>query len=587
MKKRLLLLSLMVVIGNLSMGENFKEGTYLGSANGYKGDIKVEVKLSKDKIEDIKVISNTDTPIISDAPVNIIPKKVLQTQGLGVDVVAGATGTSRGVIAAINNAIKSSGYKTDLRRVKESKEKFTDKVVEHKDDVVVIGAGGAGLIAAIEAKLNGANVTVIEKMAFPGGNTLISGAEYAAPENWVQKKEGLKDSKDQFFNDTMKGGDNESNPNLVRVLADNALDGAVWLKDYVNVVFEDRQMFFGGHSVKRSLVPNGASGVEVIGKLMTKAKELGIPVYLEMNAVELITEGNRVVGVKALTSTETHNFMGKNGVIIASGGFGSNIEMRKKHDPRMDEKILSTNTTGITGDGIVMGEKVGAATTDMEFIQTYPVCDPENGALLYTGDVRLAGSAILVNKEGKRFVEELDRRDVISFAITKQTGGVGYLFWDQAQLDKTEVAVHHKGEYEALLRRGILVKADTIDEAAKHFGIDAKELKNTVEKYNEYAKNGKDLEFNKRGGLVAFTEGPYYILKNTPAIHHTMGGLVIDSKGRVLDKNGNPIEGLFAAGEVTGDIHGKNRLGSNAITDITVFGKISGENAAKNLQKVN
>lgn len=587
MKKRLLLLSLMVVMGNLSMGENFKEGTYLGSANGYKGEIKVEVKLSKDKIEDVKVISNTDTPIISEAPANIIPKKVLQTQGLGVDVVAGATGTSRGIIAAINNAIKSSGYKKDLRRVKEVKEKFTDKVIEHKEDVVVIGAGGAGLIAGIEAKLNGANVTVIEKMAFPGGNTLISGAEYAAPENWVQKKEGLKDSKDQFFNDTMKGGDNESNPNLVRVLADNALNGAVWLKDYVNVVFEDRQMFFGGHSVKRSLVPNGASGVEVIGKLMTKAKELGIPVYLEMNAVELITEGNRVVGVKALAPTETHNFMGKNGVIIASGGFGSNIEMRKKHDPRMDEKILSTNTTGITGDGIVMGEKVGAATTDMEFIQTYPVCDPENGALLYTGDVRLAGSAILVNKEGKRFVEELDRRDVISFAITKQTGGVGYLFWDQAQLDKTEVAIHHKGEYEALLRRGILVKADTIDEAAKHFGINAKELKTTVEKYNEYAKNGKDLEFNKRGGLVAFTEGPYYILKNTPAIHHTMGGLVIDSKGRVLDKNGDPIEGLFAAGEVTGDIHGKNRLGSNAITDITVFGKISGESAAKNLQKVN
>ncbi|MGL5593316.1 MAG: FMN-binding protein, partial [Cetobacterium sp.] len=142
MKKRLLLLSLMVVMGNLSMGENFKEGTYLGSANGYKGEIKVEVKLSKDKIEDVKVISNTDTPIISEASANIIPKKVLQTQGLGVDVVAGATGTSRGIIAAINNAIKSSGYKKDLRRVKEVKEKFTDKVIEHKEDVVVIGAGG-------------------------------------------------------------------------------------------------------------------------------------------------------------------------------------------------------------------------------------------------------------------------------------------------------------------------------------------------------------------------------------------------------------------------------------------------------------
>ncbi|MGL5122585.1 MAG: flavocytochrome c [Fusobacteriaceae bacterium] len=547
MKIKLFLFTLITTITLATSIEPFKEGIYLGSANGYKGKVKVEVKLSKNKIEDIKVISNTDTPVISEAPVNIIPKRILKTQGLGVDMVAGATSTSRALVSAVNNAIKSSGYKTNLRRIKSEKPNFSDNVITHDNDVVVIGAGGAGLIAAIEAKLNGANVCVIEKMEFPGGNTLISGAEYAAPNNWVQTKEGLKDSKDLFYNDIIKGGDNESNPTLAKILSENALSGA-----------------------------------EVITKLIAKAKELEIPIYLGTNAVELIEKDNRIIGVKSLTDTETHNFMAKKSVIIASGGFGSNVSMRKKYDSRMDEKILSTNTKGITGDGILMGEKIGAATTDMEFIQTYPICDPENGSLLYTGDVRLAGSAILVNKEGKRFVEELDRRDTISFAITKQTGGVGYLFWDQNQLDKTGVAVHHKGEYDALLRRKILVKADTIEEAAKYFDINSKELKITVEKYNDYAKDGKDLEFNKRGGLVAFTEGPYYILKNTPAIHHTMGGLVIDSQTRVLDTKGNPIQGLYAAGEVTGDIHGKNRLGSNAIADITVFGKISGKTAAKN-----
>lgn len=581
MKRKTVLIGLFALLVVNAAGKNFKEGVYLGSSNGYKGEIKVEVKLSKDKIEDIKIVSNTDTPIISEAATSIVPKKILKTQGLGVDIVAGATGTSRGVISAVSNALKSSGADVRaLRKIKEEKVQISDKIVEHKNDVVVIGAGGAGLIAAIEAKLNGANVVVLEKMDFPGGNTLISGAEYAAPENWVQKKEGLSDSKEQFYKDILVGGDNESNPELAKILSNQALEGAQWLKNFVNVTFEDRQMFFGGHSVKRSLVPEGASGVEVIGKLMAMANKMDIPVLMGTEATDLIVEDGKVVGVKATTDTESHEFMASKGVIVASGGFGSNLDMRVKYNPKMDEKILSTNTTGITGDGIVMGEKVGAATTDMAFIQTYPVCDPETGSLLYTGDVRLTGSAILVNKEGKRFVEELERRDVISFAITEQTGGVGYLFWDQKQLDESGVAVHHKGEYDALLRRGILVKGDTIEEVAKHFGIDSKELKETVSRFNQYAKDGKDLEFNKRGKLIGFEKGPYYLLKNAPGIHHTMGGLVIDSETRVLDENGKVIEGLYAAGEVTGDIHGKNRLGSNAIADITVFGRIAGKAAA-------
>lgn len=582
MSKNKTLLGIMTLLLALNAyGVEFKAGTYVGEAKGYRGDIKAQVTVSKDRIENIEIVKNGDTPILSDAAAKKVTENILKYQTLRVDGAAGATSSSRAVERAVKNALKNSG--ADLSKL--NKRVKTEKVAKLKqetvnEDVVVIGAGGAGLVAAIEAKLNGAkNVAVLEKMAFAGGNTLISGGEYAAPNNWIQEKKGIQDSKDIFYNDILKGGDNEGDPKLVRVLADNALDGAKWLRDYVDVTFEDRQLFFGGHSVERSLVPKDATGVEMIKKLLAKADELGIKVYYETPATELIVDKDRVVGVKAESATTDYTFNAKNGVIIASGGFGSNVQMRMKYNKDIDDSILSTNTVGITGDGIVMAEKVGAKLEDMQFIQTYPTCDPISGALLYFGDVRLAGGSILVNQEGKRFVEELQRRDVISMAIKSQPGSVAYQFCDQAQVDNSGVAEHHKGEVEYLFNNKLLVKANTIKEAADFFGIDAKELEKTVDKYNEYAKNGKDLEFNKRGKLTPFDKnGPFYIMKAVPAVHHTMGGLKIDENARVINQNSEPIKGLYAAGEVTGDIHGTNRLGSDAIADITVFGKIAGKN---------
>lgn len=564
-------------------GAEFKEGTYVGEAKGYRGEIKVEVKTSKNKIEEVKVVKNTDTPIISDAASKKVPEQIVKYQSLRVDGVSGATGTSRALTLAVRNALKNSG--ADLKELNKKPVIESKKLVKEtqKKDVVVIGAGGAGLIAAIEAKNNGAqNVIVLEKMAFAGGNTLISGGEYAAPNNWIQVKKGLKDSNDTFYNDILKGGDNEGNPKLVRVLADNALNGAEWLKDYINMTFEDRQMFFGGHSVERSLVPLGATGVEMISKLLAKAEELNIPVLYETPAVELIVDKGRVTGVKALSEDKEYTFLAKDGVILASGGFGSNLEMRVKYNKDVDENILSTNTVGITGDGITMAEKIGAQLEDMPFIQTYPTCDPISGALLYFGDVRLIGGSILINQEGKRFVEELERRDVISMAIKNQTGNAAYQFCDEAQVKLSGVAEHHADEMNYLFNNKLLVKADTIKEAADFFGIDAAELEKTVEKYNQYAKDGKDLEFNKRGKLTPFeAKGPFYIMKAVPAVHHTMGGVKIDENARVINTKGEIIKGLYGAGEVTGDIHGTNRLGSDAIADITVFGRIAGQNVVK------
>ena len=582
-RKKILSLMFCAALTVSIFGAEFKEGTYVGEAKGYRGEIKVEVKTSKNKIEEVKVVKNTDTPIISDAAAKKVPEQIVKYQSLRVDGVSGATGTSRALTSAVRNALKNSG--ADLKELNKKPVIESKKLVKEtqKKDVVVIGAGGAGLIAAIEAKNNGAqNVIVLEKMAFAGGNTLISGGEYAAPNNWVQVKKGLKDSNDTFYNDILKGGDNEGNPKLVRVLADNALNGAEWLKDYINMTFEDRQMFFGGHSVERSLVPLGATGVEMISKLLAKAEELNIPVLYETPAVELIVDKGRVTGVKALSEDKEYTFLAKDGVILASGGFGSNLEMRVKYNKDVDENILSTNTVGITGDGITMAEKIGAQLEDMPFIQTYPTCDPISGALLYFGDVRLIGGSILINQEGKRFVEELERRDVISMAIKNQTGNAAYQFCDEAQVKISGVAEHHEDEMNYLFNNKLLVKADTIKEAADFFGIDAAELEKTVEKYNQYAKDGKDLEFNKRGKLTPFeAKGPFYIMKAVPAVHHTMGGVKIDENARVINTKGEIIKGLYGAGEVTGDIHGTNRLGSDAIADITVFGRIAGQNVVK------
>ena len=246
----------------------------------------------------------------------------------------------------------------------------------------------------------------------------------------------------------------------------------------------------------------------------------------------------------------------------------------------MDDKILSTDSVAAQGDGIVMAEKIGADTIDMEYIQTYPVCDPETGALLYVGDVRLENHGILVNREGDRFVQELDRRDVISNGIKNQTDGVAFLLFDQAAADETGLLKQHADEYENSEARGVIVKADTLDDVAKAQGVDAAELKKTVEKWNQYCADGKDPDFGYSAEMNVIGDGPYYLMACKPAVHYTMGGLHITPEAEVLTVDGTPIAGLYAAGEVAGHKMGTNRLGSCSMTDIYTFGRIAGKNAA-------
>ena len=548
--------------------------TFEGKAKGYKGDVVAKVTFDGDKIVSIETDHGETEGLGADAIEKLIPEMV-DNQTVNVDTVSGATFSSTALIEAVSAAITESGrdvadYQNEVAGNKEKTESSKDV------DVVVVGGGGAGFAAAVTAKENGAEVVLLEKMPQVGGNTLISGGEYAAPENDLQKEEGIEDSKELFADDVKEaGGDSE----LIDVLAEHATEDAYWLRDDIGVEWLDSLMFFGGHSVKRSLIPAAHSGNELIKNYLKKCEELGIEVITEADVKEILTEDNKITGVKAETPDGELTVNAKS-VVLATGGFGANDEMTYENDHEIDEYVKSTNSPGATGDGIIMAEALNADTVDMDQIQLYPVCDPETGRLLYVGDTRLVGGALLVNKEGKRFVEELGTRREISMAIKAQTDHVGYLLWDEKSNEVTGTMASNPEEAEEQFEKGNLVKADTIEELAEHFDLDKDQLLETVKTFNENSKKEEDPEFNLRMLGWTIEEGPYYMLKAAPAVHHTMGGLKINTDAQVIDKDGNPIEGLYAAGEVTCRIHGSNRLGSAAIADITLYGRIAGENAA-------
>lgn len=406
------------------------EKTGEGTAAGHNGDVKAVVTFDGDKIEKID-FEHEETEGLGDKAIEKLTEKIVANNSISVDNVSGATVSSTAVIEAVKAAIEASGR--DVKAFETEGEDKKGETSEVETDVVVIGGGGAGFAAAVSAKESGADVILLEKLASVGGNTLISGGEYAAPANELQEKEGIEDSKEQFAKDIEEAG---GNPELIKVLADHATEDAYWLRDDIGVEWLDSLMFFGGHSVKRSLIPAAHTGNELIKNYLKKAEELGIEVKTEADVKEILAEDGKICGVKVDTADGEMIVKAKS-VVIASGGFGANDEMCYENDNEVDEYVKSTNSPGATGDGIVMAQELGADTVDMDKIQLYPVCDVETGKLLYCGDTRLVGGALLINKEGKRFVEELDTRRAISMAIKDQTDHVGYVLWDETSNETT------------------------------------------------------------------------------------------------------------------------------------------------------
>ncbi|MGB6128665.1 MAG: flavocytochrome c [Psychrilyobacter sp.] len=564
----------------------YKNGSFKGVGIGYGGEIEALIIVVQGKIKSIEFLSHNETPVISEPAFNHVPSNIIEKNTIMVPNVKGCSMSSRGIREAVMNALILSGENKEellkefknsenLDKIVVSKNKLKFKPVENFD-IVIIGGGGAGLSAAISASNLGAKVVLLEKMAAVGGNTLVSMGGINIPGSDAQQSKKIEDSPELYYNDALVGGDGENNKKLFKILSENALDTYKWLKEEIGVEFKkDELIHFGGHTVPRAAVFKGKYAVELISKLRKKAENLGVDIRTGVEAKEIITKDEKVVGIKALTEGKTVEFFGSKGVIFATGGFSGNIEMRKKYNPELDERYKTTNQSGITGDGHLMCEKLGVDFVHMSYIQTFPIANPITGALSHVGGSRFDG-AILVNKSGKRFVEELERRDVVSQAILAQEGGIGYLVWAQEVEAIANRTTDNKAEVNSLIRSDLFIEGD-IEECSQKMDINLATLKVTLNIYNSNVENGKDQEFDRRGNLINIEKGPFYVQTVAPAVHHTMGGIKINSNNEVLDVKGNIIKGLYAAGEIVGGIHGTNRLGGNAITDILVFGKRTGE----------
>ncbi|MCR5605265.1 MAG: flavocytochrome c [Treponema sp.] len=559
-----LALSACAIIGMVSCDKKAASAgeVFNGTGDGRNGKIEVSLTVDNGKITDAKVLKHEETAGISDPAISAIPEQIKKTGSVeNLDVVSGATLTSNGLIQAFTNAYNAS------KGITEEKAAVTDK----ECDIVVIGAGGAGLTAATEAASKGLKVIVLEKMGVVGGNTNSATGGLNASETSVQKKLGIEDSNEQYYQDTMKGGYNLNDPELVRTQVTKSAETVDWLISLGADLSDVGKM--AGSTNKRTHRPTGGApvGTHLVKVLNKAAIDAGAEIDLNSKVTEIISENGRAAGVK-VTSEAGDYTIKANAVIIATGGFGANPDMVVKYKPEL-AGFGTTNHKGATGDAFALVEKFNAELVQMDQIQTHPTVVPGKGTMI-TEAVRGNG-AILVNREGKRFGTEMATRDVMSKDILAQTGKTAYLFFDQGVRESLKAI-------EGYVKQGLLTEGATIAELAGKLNIPAAELEATVAKYNEYQAAGEDKEFGRKGSEMPrpLATGPYYAVEVGPAIHHTMGGLKINTNAEVLDKNGNLIPGLFAAGEVTGGVHGGNRLGGNAVADITIFGKIAGDSAS-------
>lgn len=548
----------------------FIPGTYVGVSKGFGGDVEVTVTLSENAIESIAIGGAHETENIGTFAVEMLGERILSAQSPKVDVLTGATVTSNAILRALNDALTQAG--ADLKRLPDATDsgETVNRVAVNMDaDIVIIGAGGAGMTAAIDATQAGKSVILLEKMPYPGGNTTKATGGMNAAETHYQAEQGIEDSVEQFVEDTMKGGHDLNNRDLVTVMAQNSAAAIDWL-DSIGAPLP-KVSFSGGATNKRIHAPEDGSGVGayLVTAFRRNLDELGVTVLYDTRATDILTENGAVSGVKAQSKTQDITITTK-AVILATGGFGNNEDMIVQYRPDL-KGTVTTSAPGITGDGIVMAQAIGADLVDIDQIQLHPTVE-QSTSMLITESVRGDG-AILVNQEGKRFTNELLTRDVVSATELAQPGSYAYIIFDQRLREGLKAT-------EKYISTGITVQGDTIEDLAAQLDIDPATLAQTLADWNGYVAAQNDPDFGRTTGMEAdLSQAPYYAIKIAPGIHHTMGGVKIDTQARVINTQGDPIPGLFAAGEVTGGVHGGNRIGGNAVADIVVFGKVAAQSA--------
>ncbi len=584
MKKLLCaLLSLVMVLTAVS-ALAATDGAYTASGKGNNGDVKVEVVVAGGKIESVAILEHQETPGISDKAVNELPAAIVAAQGLGIDTVSGATNTSKAILAAVEDCLTQAGADVEALKAVGSApvEQAQDQTVEA--DVVVIGAGGAGLAAAVQANQNGAKVVVIEKQAQIGGNTILSGGALNAVDDRSETAIKNNDSVEWHYTQTMNGGDNQGDPLLVHTLVRNAWAGVTWLKELGMEFIEDKTFTVTGGLWPRAhkpVMPVGTGFFDTYQKYIDAHD--GIEVMLSTKAEHLIVEGDKVVGVTATGATgNTVTFKAAKAVVLASGGFGRNVEMRMAYDSKwgnLDASIPSTNSAGATGDGIAMATEVGAALVGMEHVQLLPLGDPATGSL--SGNIEFdVERRVFINKNGERFVNEGGRRDEMTAALFAQPDSWMWIVMDSDCYVTGDEKNNFNESVNQLIAEGRAFKGETLADLAAAIDVPADALEQSIANFNEHVASGEADEFGRTLYSTPIDNGPFYAAARVPTVHHTMGGVRINVNAEVINENGGVIDGLYAAGEVTGGIHGTNRLGGNALIDILVFGRIAGTNAA-------
>ena len=556
----------------------FTPGSYTAEAQGFFVPGKVTVRVSENEIETVLVDATGETPELGGVAAEKMAMAIMNAQTPNVDSVSGATVTSAAIIAAATDALKQAGADIavlDANR-KDTKDAGPKEEKTIDTEIVIIGAGGAGMTAAIMLQQAGKDFVILEKMPYVGGNTTKATGGMNASETHYQKEQGIEDSNALFAADTMKGGHALNDSSLVAVMANSSAGAIDWL-DTIGAELP-KISFSGGASVNRIHAPADGSGVGayLVDRFSAKLNELGVKVMLETAATELLTDADgKIAGVKAVGPDAMYTINAR-AVILASGGFGANEAMYTTYRPDL-KGTVTTNAPGATGDGIVMAQALGADLVDIEQIQLHPTVE-QTTSILITESVRGDG-AILVNQGGVRFTNELLTRDAVSAAELAQEGSYAYIIFDQKLRDNLKAV-------EKYVKSGITVQADTIEGLAEQLGIDPATLAKTLNDWNEIVKNQRDTQFGRTTGMKEdLTTAPYYAIKIAPGIHHTMGGVKINTAAEVINTEGAAIPGLFAAGEVCGGVHGGNRLGGNAVADIVIFGRIAAESAMAYLTK--
>ena len=593
-------------------------GDFTGTAKGFGGDVSVTLTLTDGAITGCTAEGKDETQGVGSEAIAKMPGEIAESGSIAVDGVSGATVTSTAIKEAAAAALTAAGLNPDdYKTAVEKTGSAEDSTVEA--DVVVVGAGGAGMTAAITAAGEGKSVVILESQSMVGGNsvratggmnagktvyqdenefgesagvekTLKTAAEKYADnetitalaktvsEQWAAYQAnptGYFDSVELMELDTMIGGKGINDPELVETLCANSADAIDWLDEHGITLHNVSS--FGGASVKRIHRPVNAEGKTVsVGSYMIplleeNCEKAGVQILLNTTANEILTDANgAAAGIKATGSTGETVTVNAKAVVLTTGGFGANLDMVVEYKPEL-KGFMTTNAAGAQGQGIEMATAIGAGTVDMDQIQIHPTVEANTAALITEG---LRGDgAVLINAEGKRFIDEVGTRDVVSAAEIAQTGSYSWLVVDQAMVDASSVI-------QGYIKKGYTVTGATYEELGEAMGVDAAAFAETMEKWNGYVEAKNDPDFGRTSFANPLNTAPYYAVKVTAGVHHTMGGLKINANTEVLNEKGEVIPGLFAAGEVTGGVHGANRLGGNAVADFTVFGRIAGAAAS-------